>query len=288
MKRLFYKKNDLSHYLLMLPGLLWMTVFVIIPLLSVIIFSFFTSTGYSMVPKFTIESYRLFFKNLLYPSIALFTLRTTVLTLLIALILGYPVAYYIGLMVKNPRNKIILLVLCIVPFWTSYLIRTIAWIPMLGQSGLINQVLLTLGIVEKPISAFLYSEFGMILAIVQIYIVFLVGPIAFSLSRIEQQLIDASHDLGASPLRTFSDIILPLSKPGIVTGSIFFFVMVMGEFATPNVIGGGKTPFLGNVVITQVYSVQWPFAAVNAIVLIAIVTFGVSLLLRVVDIRKEL
>jgi putative spermidine/putrescine transport system permease protein len=175
-----------------------------------------------------------------------------------------------------------------VPFWTSSLIRAVGWWPVLGRNGLINQILTTVGIVKQPVSALLFSQYAVVIVMVQLYVVLMISPIFFSLAKIPKQLIEVAEDMGASGFQIFVRIILPLSLPGIAIGCIFVFVMVMGEFATPLVIGGGQTNVTGNLVKSMVDIIHWPFAAVNAVVLMAVMMLGVWSIMRVVDPRKEL
>jgi len=164
----------------------------------------------------------------------------------------------------------------------------LAWRPMLGENGAINIVLQRLGIIDQPLSFLLYTEFGAILGMMQIYTVFMVGPIAFSLGRLDRSVVDAARDLGASPLKVFKDIIWPLSLPGVVAGSIFVSVMVLGEFATNSALSGRKFNLLGNIILTQVGNLKWAFAAVVGVILTILIGIVIGLLLRVVDLRKHL
>jgi putative spermidine/putrescine transport system permease protein len=216
------------------------------------------------------------------------TVRTWLIVLGLTLLIGYPVAYFISMMVDNPRNQTILLLLAIIPFWTSFLIRVLAWRPMLGENGAINIVLQRIGIIDQPLSFLLYTEFGAILGMTQIYAVFMVGPITFSLGRLDRSVVDAARDLGASPLKVFKDIIWPLSLPGVVAGSIFVSVMVLGEFATNSALSGRKFNLLGNIILTQVGNLKWAFAAVVGVILTILIGIVIGLLLRVVDLRKQL
>ena len=191
-------------------------------------------------------------------------------------------------MVRNKTTQTVLLVACVIPFWTSFLIRVLAWRPMLGKEGAINILLQKFGLIDAPIEVLLFTELAVIIGMVQIYVVFMVGPIAFMLARIDQSLIEAARDLGASGWTIFRKIILPLSLPGVVVGAIFVSVMVLGEFATSSALSGRKVNLLGNIIVTQVGSLKWAFAAVIGVVLTAVMALVVTILLRIVDLRKEL
>jgi len=274
--------------LLLAPGLLWMTLFLIAPLALIVYFSFWTQAGTELRHDLTLDSYRRFFRSTVYVEVLLNTLRVWLIVLGLTFAIGYPVAYFISLMVESPRAQTLLLLLAIIPFWTSFLIRVLAWRPMLGQQGAINLVLQRLGIIDQPLTFLLYTEFGAILGMTQIYAVFMVGPIAFSLGRVDRSLVDAARDLGASPLRVFRDVIFPLSLPGVVAGAIFVSVMVLGEFATNGALSGRKFNLLGNIILTQVGNLKWAFAAVVGVILTAVIGIVIGGLLRLVDLRKQL
>ncbi len=288
--------------LLVAPATLWLIVFLFLPLVSIFIFSFWKTTGHSMVPAFTLHNYEAFFttegffdpKNpeFLTPSVFIRTLwttfRFTITVMTICLIVAYPMAYFLSMQVENFKWQLTLFLLVMVPFWTSYLIRAVAWLPMLGRHGLINEFLVSFGIVEQPVSFLLYSEFSYTMALVQLYVVLAVGPIFFSLAKIDKTLLEAARDMGATPFQIFREIIAPLSLPGVAIGMIFIFVMLMGEFATAVVVYGGKTSTTGTVILNYYVIANYPFAAVNAFMLMLAMMIGVVIILRVVDIRKEL
>ena len=240
-------------------------MFLVVPLASIFVFSFFSSTGHGMAPDPTIENYADYFvvegfldpesRKFLTPSIFLSTLGTTF------------------------RFALTVMVLCI---------RAVAWLPMLGRRGLLNRMLVELGIVEKPVSFLLYSEFGYTMALVQLYVVLCVGPIFFSLAKIDKQVLEAARDMGANAFQIFREIILPLSLPGVAIGMIFIFVMLMGEFASAVVVYGGKISTVGTVILNYYMFANYPFAAVNALMLMVAMMIGVVIILRIVDIRKQL
>ena len=287
---------------LIAPATLWLFVFLLVPLASILVFSFFTSTGYGMAPELTIKNYvdyievEGFFdpeaRKFLTPSVFVSTLGMTIrfaLTVMaLCLLVGYPIAYFLALQVQAFKWQLALFLLCMVPFWTSYLIRAVAWLPMLGRRGLLNRALVEFGIVEKPVSFLLYSEFGYTTALVQLYVVLCVGPIFFSLAKIDRQVLEAARDMGANAFQIFREIILPLSLPGVAIGMIFIFVMLMGEFASAVVVYGGKVSTVGTVILNYYTFANYPFAAVNALMLMIAMMIGVIIILRIVDIRSQL
>src|SRR5216684_2879468 len=265
-------------YWLIAPGVLWMTLFLVVPILMIVYVSFWTQTTFKIEPILTTRSWAAFFASDTYIG-ALWTTVRIWLTLLV----GYPTALFVGLFVKNKTLSTALLVLCVIPFWTSFLIRVLAWRPMLGKEGAINIILQTLHITSAPIDALLFTELSVIIGMTQIYCVFMVGPIAFMLGRIDPNVIEAARDLGASFGLIFRTIILPLSMPGVIVGSIFVSVMVLGEFATASALSGRKVNMLGNIIVTQVGSLKWAFASVVGVILTILMGIVIAGLLRIVD-----
>ncbi|MCL5959955.1 MAG: ABC transporter permease [Chloroflexi bacterium] len=282
------KNRSLGTVLLLAPGILWMVLFLVVPVVLVIYFSFWTQTATTIKPILTLKNWETFVNSTVYITVIWNTVRVWLIVLAATIILAFPVAFFISFVLENQREKMIILLACIIPFWTSFLIRVVAWRPMLGNEGALNIVLTSTGIIKEPLSGLLYSELGMIIGMVQIYVVFMVGPLSMSLQRIDQRLIEAARDLGAGPLRTFKDIILPLSLPGLITGSIFVSVMALGEFATSAALSGKKVNLLGNVIVNQVGALKWGFASVAGVVLTILMAIAITLLLRVADLRKQL
>ncbi len=287
---------------LITPAALWLLVFLVVPLLSIVVFSFWKATGHGMAPDLTLDYYADYFTNegffevssdnFLIPSIFIRTLGSTfyftAVVMAFCLLLGYPIAYFLAMQVKSFKWQMSLFLLCMVPFWTSYLIRPVAWLPMLGRRGLLNTLLIDLGLIEKPLGFLLYSEFGYTMALVQLYVVLCVGPIFFSLAKIDGEILEAARDMGATPFQIFREITVPLSLPGVAIGMIFIFVVIMGEFATAVVVYGGKTSTVGTVILNYYAIANYPFAAVNALMLMLAMMIGVVIILRLVNIRREL
>ncbi|MBO0662889.1 ABC transporter permease [Jiella sp. MQZ9-1] len=276
------------HYVLLLPGVLWMLVFLVMPLLMMLYVSFWTQTTFAIHSTLTLKSWVTFFSSDTYVEALMRTLRIWLIVLGLTFAIGYPTALFIGQFVRDKTVQTILLVACVIPFWTSFLIRVLAWRPMLGREGAINIVLMKFGVISHPISQLLFTELSVIIGMVQIYVVFMVGPIAFMLARIDDSLIEAARDLGASPMTIFRRIIFPLSLPGVTVGAIFVSVMVLGEFATSAALSGRKVNLLGNIIVTQVGSLKWAFAAVAGVVLTVVMAAVIAGLLRLVDLRREL
>ncbi|GAN76248.1 ABC spermidine/putrescine permease [Acidisphaera rubrifaciens HS-AP3] len=281
-------RRRVGRLLLLTPAVVWMTLFLLAPIAMIVYVSFWTQYTFKIVPVLTTKSWVFFFSSETYLSALWTTIRLWVIVLALTLVIGYPVALYIGMFIRNKTTQTIVLVACVVPFWTSFLIRVVAWRPMLGTEGAVNLILLHLGIIKQPIEALLFTELSVVIGMTQIYVVFMVGPIAFMLSRIDPSVIEAARDLGASWWRVLRTIILPLSMPGVVVGAVFVSVMVLGEFATPAELSGRKVNMLGNIIVEQVGSLKWAFASVVGVVLTVLMAVIVALLLRLADLRREL
>jgi putative spermidine/putrescine transport system permease protein len=300
--KIAHTEEGLPTAWLITPATIWLILFLVVPLVSIIVFSFWENTPQGLKPAFSLHFYGEYFytkgffdpgaDRFLLPSVFIRTLGSTVyftlVTMLLCLIVGYPIAYFLAMQVQAFKFQLALFLLCMVPFWTSYLIRAVAWLPMLGRRGLINQALLGMGIVDKPVSFLFYSEFGYTIALVQIYVVLCIGPIFFSLAKIDKSILEAATDMGATPFQIFREIIGPMSLPGVAIGMIFIFVVIMGEFATAVVVYGGKTSTAGTVILNYYGIANYPFAAVNALMLMLAMVIGIVIILRIVDIRKEL
>jgi putative spermidine/putrescine transport system permease protein len=184
--------------------------------------------------------------------------------------------------------QIVLFLICTIPFWTSNVIRMISWIPLLGRNGLANDALLALGLAEQRQEWLLFSEFSVLLAFVHLYTLFMIVPIFNSMMRIDRSLLEAAYDAGASGWQTLIEVVIPLCKPGIAIGSIFVVTIVMGDFVTIGVMGGQQIASIGKVIEVQTSYLQFPAAAANAVILLAVVLMIIWGLTRIVDVRKEL
>jgi putative spermidine/putrescine transport system permease protein len=178
--------------------------------------------------------------------------------------------------------------ICTIPFWTSNIIRMISWIPFLGRNGILNSTLISMGVIDEPLEFLLFSDFSVVLAFVHLYVLFMVVPIFNSMMRIDRSLIEAAVDAGASGWQVLTNVIIPLSKPGIAIGSIFVVTLVMGDFITVRLMSGGQSASVGLMMANEISLLQYPAAAANAVVLLGVVLIMVALMLRIVDIRKEL
>jgi len=281
-------RDKSNTFRLLAPGVVWMILFLVAPIMMILYVSFWTQTTFAINSTLTLDSWRNFFGSEAYVGALWTTIRLWLIVLSLTLLIGYPAALFVGLLVKSKTLSTILLVLCVIPFWTSFLIRVLAWRPMLGKEGAINIILQKIGLIDSPIQVLLSSELSVIIGMTQIYVVFMVGPIAFMLGRIDRNIIEAARDLGAGFGRIFWKIILPLSLPGVVVGAIFVSVMVLGEFATSGALSGRKVNLLGNIIVTQVGSLKWAMASVVGVILTILLGIVVAGFLRIVDLKREI
>ncbi|WP_349437705.1 ABC transporter permease [Pararhizobium sp. A13] len=251
-----------------LPAVAWLGLFMVVPCLIILAYGFLTRGLYGGIEyTFTLENFQRVFDPL-YAKIFLASVRIAGIATLLAILIAYPAAYAICLAPK--RTQPLLLFFAVLPFWSNYLIRTYAWIVLLNREGLINNLLRWLGYEGEPL-ALLYSEGAVITGLVYNYLPFVILAIYSSLSRLNSELIEASRDLGAGRVRTFLRVTLPLTMPGIAAGGVFVFVLSIGNFVTPALLGGGRFQMIGNLVYDQFLTANdWPFGAALGMVLIAI------------------
>jgi len=276
----------LRKWLLLLPGTIWMSAFVGIPIASIILFSFWKSGFAGLVPDYNVKNYVNLLSNHTFWSITLWTYEVVLITLVGVILLSYPAAYGIWRIIHDDRWKTAVLLLCIVPFWTSYLTRAITWLPMFGRQGVVNSVLLFLGVTDEPIEMLLYTPYSMMWALWFLYIVFMIGPLYHSMRQIDEDVMSAAAVFGATPLRTFYHVVLPLTKPGLMAGALFVVVLGLGEFFTERVIGGAQNPMLAGLILRQIDIFQWAAASAIAVVLTTLTLLTVSAMLRFFDLRK--
>ena len=262
-------KKLVSPLVLLGPALTWLGIFLVLPLALIFAYSFFQRGAFGqIVPQLTLENYsRLFNPTVL--KVFLNSLRIASLVTVLALLLGYPAAYFITQQSSPWKNT--LLVLVILPFWTSYLIRTYAWIVLLNREGVLSRLLIALGLSSEPIS-FLYNDTAILIGLLYGYLPFMVLPLYSSIERLNPELREASFDLGATPLKTFLQVTLPLTIRGVVTGAIFVFVPSLGNFFVPELLGGGQRFMIGNMINNQFLKARdWPYGSAMAFGVMAIV-----------------
>lgn len=266
-------------YASLLPPLLWMTLLYFVPLGILISYSVWQLEGFDIVREFSLTNFKTIITNTAYRTVIVRTVLTalgvTVIDILIALPLGYFIGRYSG------RYRALLSLLVILPLWSSYLVRVFAWKIILGYNGVLNNALISIGILREPSQFFLYNQFSTTLTFVHIWLPFMILPIITAFERLPQDLLEASADLNAGPWSTFRRITLPLVAPGIWVGSINVFSLTMGDFITPSLVGSPNGIMLGNVISSQFgVSYNWPLGAAFALVVMLIVFTGLAIVLR--------
>lgn len=257
------------------PWLGLLTLFVFLPLASIFVWSVAVPLPFGFELGFTLENYEAFFDSY-RPGIFWTTIQEAVLQVGLSLLFGFPIAYYAGVRKRHSQYTFPVMLLFAIPFLTSYILRTLSWISFLGSDGVFNTILLTTGLVAEPVGWFLYSKFAVRVGMLASYLPFMIFPAWLAMSRIDDEILHASADLGGSPLATIRHIVLPLSIPGLLIGSVFVFVGVLGESVVPVILGGGSISLIATVIDNAVNSARLPLAsAISAIVLL----FAISLLL---------
>jgi putative spermidine/putrescine transport system permease protein len=277
-----------APYLQATPLALILLVFLFIPILTIVVVSFWDYDFARIIPDFVLTNYQETLGSAVTWRIYLNTLRYAVLVWVITAVVGFTAAYFLAFHIRTVGMQIVLFLLCTVPFLTSNIIRMISWIPFLGRNGLLNSALIEIGAIDAPLEFLLFSDFAVVLAMVHLYVLFMVVPIFNTLMRIDRSLIEAARDAGANGWQTLTNVVIPLAKPGIAIGSIFVVTLVMGEFITVRFMSGGQSASVGLMMANQISLLQYPAAAANAVVLLITVLIIVAAILRVVDIRKEL
>lgn len=279
-----YRRPEARAWSLLLPGTLWLVAFFLVPILIMLAYSMMPRGIYGGVERgFTLEHYRRFFDPL-YLEILRRTFVWSVACTVVCLLLGYPVAYIIA---RGGRWKNFLLFLVVLPFWTSFLVRTFAMIFLMRDTGLINNWLLKLGVIGEPITM-LYTPFAVMVGLVYGFLPFMILPIYASLEKLDLSLLEAAEVLGARPFERFRRVTLPLSMPGVVAGCLLVFIPALGSFLTSDLLGGAKQMMIGNLVQNQFSAARnWPFGSAASFIVMALVLVAVMVYLRVKDQQAE-
>jgi spermidine/putrescine transport system permease protein len=270
---------------LLTPAVFWLIVFFAIPLVIIFVYSFLDRGKFGGIEWiFQFENYTRF-ADLLYINVFIRSFFIAVITTVICLIIGYPTAYWMANQPQAKRNTYLLLIM--LPFWTNFVIRTYAWRMILARHGQINQLLIALKIVtEENAPTYLTTEGAVVLGLIYVWVVAMVLACYASISGLDRSLLEAAQDLFANPTRTFLRVTLPLTLPGIVSGSILVFVPSFGAFVTPDMLGGGKSDMIGNLIAQQFGEASdWPFGSAISAILMIVMLFGTILYFR--SLRSE-
>jgi putative spermidine/putrescine transport system permease protein len=282
------RSETATGWLLASPLALILSLFLILPVILIVVVSFWGATEFSIYPAFQFDNYAFLFGSPVTYDVFLTTFLYAGVTWAFTLVIGFTIAYFLAFHVRTLTWQVALFLLCTIPFWTSNIIRMISWIPFLGRNGLANSALISWGVIDEPLEWLLFSDFAVILAFVHLYTLFMVVPIFNTMMRIDKSLIEAARDAGATGGQILWNVIIPLTKPGIMIGTIFVVTLVMGDFITVRFMSGSQSANVGRLISNDIALLQYPSAAATAVVLLITVLITIGILLRSVDIRKEL
>lgn len=253
-----------------IPPLVWVTIFLLAPYLFLFCFSFWEVRSQTIIHHWSFHNYAELIKNHVYLQVLLRSARIAAAVTALALLLGFPLAYFVSFRAGHRKNLLYQLV--VIPLWVSYLVRAYAWKTVLGSDGVLNAGLSFLGIAHHPVAFLLYSPFAVILTLTHIYTPFAFLPIYASLEHIARPLVEAAEDLGASSLRIFWTVIFPLALPGVIAGATFAFVLSLGDFLAPILIGGPNGIMISNIVVSLFGAAyDWPLGAAISLCMLILV-----------------
>ncbi|MDP6843861.1 MAG: ABC transporter permease [Rhodospirillales bacterium] len=266
------QQKRLSFAALMTGPILWWILVLLVPYVIMLMISFYSKQFPFHVPDFQFGNYLKIFDDPQYFQVLLRSLKISVLVSLVTFALAYPLTYYLVFKVRSHRVRMIIYVATIIPLWVSYLLRAYTWKTILGTEGILNSFLMWIGIIDEPISLFLYNQFAMVVTMAYIFTPYMVMPLFASLEKIPRNLIEASKDLGVGRMGTFLRVTLPLSVPGILAGFTFTFCLSFGDFISPQLVGGPYSNMISNVVATQFgIAMNWPLGSALSMIMLFIV-----------------
>ena len=270
-----------SAMLVTLPPLGWIALFLFAPYCLLFCYSFWSLNELQqIVHHFTMTNYAHLFTNPLYVTVILRSLRIAFSVVLLSLLIGYPLAFF--LVFHAGRHRTLLYQAVIIPLWVSYLVRAYAWKVIFGNEGVLNTLLLWLHATSHPLSFLLYSPFAVIVTLTHIYVPFVVLPVVASLEKVPRELLESSSDLGARPWQTFLRVTLPLSLPGVISGATFALLLSFGDFLAPLLLGGPSSVMIANIVANLFGAdYNWPLGAAVAVVILVIVIAVLSITQRI-------
>ncbi len=261
------------------PIVLWQFVFFVVPLGLLGIYSFWRLVNYRVDYTFTLYNYKDIFTNPLLLNALLLSLQVAVVVTIVCAVLAYPIAYFIAK--KAGRWRTLLLILVIVPFWTSFILRAYAWKLLLGERGFINSGLSMLGVIEEPLTYLLYSPIATSIGLIYAFLPFYILPLYTSIDKVQDSWLAAAQDLGATPMRAFFEVTFPLCIPGLVVGAVFTFIFAVGDYVIPQLLGGGKSLLIAQAIVLEFETSQnWPGGAALSMVLLVIILAILTATLR--------
>lgn len=273
------------------PAILWQFLFMVLPVIIMIEISFWRADPWTLklIPDFTLKNYIDFFSSQAYVSLLIKTLKISAISVMLIVLVSYPLAYYISFGVQNKSRQLFLLLTLFLPFWTSYLVRTFAWVTILGRGGLVNSFLMYLNIITEPTPLLLFTENTTILGIVYVWLPFGILPIYAAMDGIDRSVIEASMDLGAGRLRTFVHITLPLSMSGILAAVVILFIPIAGSYVEPTLLGGPSGAMISVTLLRQYGAAfNWPFGNAMSLILLGVTSVVILVFSKLVRIEKIL
>lgn len=277
-RRALMRSEALSGYTMLSPTLLLLILVMALPIGMLVVFSFWTQNYVDIDETFTLANYSKFFERSAYSYLLGKSVLISSTVTLLTVLLAYPMAYFIAFRVT--KHKLIWLILITVPFWTSYLLRVFAWKIILGYNGVINSGLMELGLIAEPLAFLLYNPFAVVLTLAHAWAAFAILPIYVSLEKIDRSLLEAATDLGDGRIKRFIRITLPLSMPGLIAASMLVFIPTVGDYVTPNLVGGTSGIMIGNVIQSLFgRGNNMPFGAALSIITMVAITVMICLFL---------
>lgn len=288
LKRFRLSREGKRGLALLSPTIILLLLALTLPILVLFVMSFWTQTGMSLTPGFTTENYAAFLERPIYSALLLRSIENSAMVAALTVVLAYPAAYFVAFRVK--RHKIIWLILITLPFWTSYLLRIFAWKVILGYNGVINSGLMSLGLIDEPLTVLLNNRQAVVITLAHAWAAFAILPIYVSLEKIDRSLLEAAADLGESPIWRFLRVTLPLSLPGVIAAALLVFIPTVGDYVAPLLVGGNNGLMIGNVVQIQFgRGNNWPLgAAISVISMLTITALVCAFLLMVYQLKKRL
>jgi len=254
---------------LLSPSLSAVFLLLVVPVCFIVVYSFWLrAPSGADIPAFQFGNYAKFFEDFFYPSILIRTIRVALETVILCLVMGYIPAYFFYR--SESRHKSIMLLLIMLPFWISFIIRTLSWINILGDSGLINYLLIEMGILDEPLSM-LYNEGAVLMGLLQYLLPFMILNVYVSLDGIDKSLLEAARSLGCTEWQAFKEVVLPLSMPGVSAGCLLVFVLTAGTYLPPMILGGPGNDMIANLIFKRIIgTLDWPFGSAISVLLLSL------------------
>lgn len=274
-----------GFWLSTLVPIAFLSLFYFFPVLIMIVYSFWAVDDFGMLhPAWNLDQYKMFFADNVYPGLLLKSVRMAVENTVACMLIAYPVAYFIARVVKR-KWRYLMLFLIILPSWTSFLIRTYAWVLVLGEKGVINYILMKLGVIAEPLTL-AFTSTAVMVSLVHIYLPYMVLPMYTSIEKIDFRYVEAAESLGASKLQCFLRIVLPLSLPGAASGSIMVLIPTIGEYVIPMILGGNSGMMYSNAVTAQFLITNWPLGAALSFILLLVIMAVFAVYSRIMNVEK--